>query len=895
MIRRQMWLVLAIGICAAWQAGAETLTAAPEESFTLAVIPDTQRYLGPGSGREEDRGAVANPAFDTRTHWLAENLAPQRVVFVSHMGDIVDRNEDPQWRVARENMDRLHGQVPYGISVGNHDMIRSTGDASLFQAYFGSERFDGEAWYGGTYDGEDPELYGNNVNSYQLFSAGGLDFIILHLECNAPDNVLAWADGILERHRDRMAIITTHMYLGGIDERGADVPQGRMRWKKVHGDRGNTPQQLWDKSFSKHPNLFLVLCGDQSASISHRQTTVGAEGNRVHEILTDYPRNADDSDWLRLLRFHPDKEMIEVLTYSPVQDRLCEGIGHVVERGDHQFELDISDAMADHRAQRATAGEIPAAADARRLEAVVTFADNVLAKGRDVYGEAHTPLFVDGIHVDTGEPVRWRYKDKAWIVSNMASQQNLFRTLAGLSRLLEDERYENAAREAIAHMFAHQRGETGLLYWGGHQFVDLETNTNVGEFDANCHEFKHHYPFYELMWSVDEEKTAEFIRAFWNAHILDWQRLDMNRHGQYGRSMGQLWDNEFDAPEPFFEGNGLTFINAGSDLIYAGGMLYLLAEEEGALTWSLRLAEQYVRARHPETKLGVYQYSQPRRRADPPTDESDPKFTYSTYGDRAKRQFGPEYGDIALEGNLLRSPDSIYAKNALMQLRLAENLGERGAALLEWTREGMRAYAEHAYDAETNTVKPMWADGTDLTGHTYPRYGYYGSKGTEFKPVEASTNMMFSYATGYRLTGDSVLWETARGIARGHDLGDLGGKPGEDVAVNLETDNADPVAVFALVELYRRTDTADYLDLARRIGDNIVAAKFHNGFFLPTERHVHARFDAIEPLALLALEAAIRGTAESVPAYNGGSGYIHGQFAGMGRTRDGNAIWSVTR
>lgn len=332
----------------------ESLASAPEGTFTLAVIPDTQRYLGPGSGREEERDAVINPAFDSRTVWLAENLETQRIVFVSHTGDIVDRNEPRQWRVARACMDRFHGRIPYGLSVGNHDMFGEKGDSRLFQRYFGAERYAGEPWYGGNYEGRSgygPQISGNNANSYQLFNAGSLDFIMVHLECNAPDDALAWADGLLEAHRERMAIISTHMYLGGIEKKGADQPQGRMQWRKVHGDRGNTPQQLWEKSFSKHPNLFLVLCGDQSASITHHQTSHGKHGNVVHEILTDYPRDADNSDWLRLLRFYPNEGRIEVLTYSPAQDRLCDSVAHKTARNDHQFDLDITAAIADHRAQ----------------------------------------------------------------------------------------------------------------------------------------------------------------------------------------------------------------------------------------------------------------------------------------------------------------------------------------------------------------------------------------------------------------------------------------------------------------------------------------------------------------------------------------------------------------
>lgn len=343
-------------------ASAASITPAPEDTFSIAVIPDTQRYLGPGTGREEDREEVSNPAFESRTAWLAAHLEEQRIVFITHTGDVVDKNEQRQWRVARACMDKIHGRIPYGFSVGNHDMVGDKGDSRLFQKYFGAERYIGESWYGGTYEGypgHAPEVSGNNANSYQLFSVGGLDFIIVHLECNAPDDVLAWADGVLKGHRDRMAVISTHMYLGGIEKKGAKEPQGRMRWKKVHGDQGNTPQQLWEKSFSKYPNVFLILCGDQSASITHHQISVGEHGNQVHEVLMDYPRDSDDSDWVRLLRFYPGEGRIEVLTYSPAQDRLCESAGHKIAREDHQFDLDIFGAIADYRAQH-QAAPIPA-------------------------------------------------------------------------------------------------------------------------------------------------------------------------------------------------------------------------------------------------------------------------------------------------------------------------------------------------------------------------------------------------------------------------------------------------------------------------------------------------------------------------------------------------------
>ncbi len=542
----------------------------------------------------------------------------------------------------------------------------------------------------------------------------------------------------------------------------------------------------------------------------------------------------------------------------------------------------------------AAAGEPPETA----LDAVRSFADTVLEKGQDRWSGEETPLLPDGVNVDTGEPVEWIYDGDHFIVHNLASQQNLFRTLVGLTNLTGEERYRAAAEEAIRYHFNELRSECGLLRWGGHQIIDLATLEPVGHFDADCHEFKNSFPFYELMAEVDREATVEFLRAFWNAHIMDWRRLDMNRHGPYGRGMGDLWDNEFEQPEPFFEGRGLTFINCGSDLIYAGGMLHVINDEDGALTWGKRLAEQYVRARHPDTGLGVYQYSKPEQREEPPeTGPLEGRLTWSSYGDRAMNQFGAEFGDVAREGWVLWGGRTsvIYVSNALIQLELAERLGDEGENLLEWTADGMKAFLEHAYEPEENHFRPMWADGTDLDGHVIQRTGYYGSEGTEITPRTADSGFLFSYSRAYRLTEDPVLWEAVRSMAQGLGLGDLGSAPGEDVNVNLDTSRSDPDALFAILEISQTADEPAYLELAEVIGDNIVRGRYHDGFFLQSANRINANFDAVEPLALLSLEAARRGEPEAVPIYSGGRGFIHGRFDGMGRTYDHSAIWNQTR
>ena len=64
------------------------------------------------------------------------------------------------------------------------------------------------------------------------------------------------------------------------------------------------------------------------------------------------------------------------------------------------------------------------------IDAVRRFADTVLERGRDRYGKVATPLFVDGLHVETLEPARWIWKEgEVWVLSNLASQQPLFRSV----------------------------------------------------------------------------------------------------------------------------------------------------------------------------------------------------------------------------------------------------------------------------------------------------------------------------------------------------------------------------------------------------------------------------------------------------------------------------------
>jgi hypothetical protein len=314
----------------------------PAGAFTIVVIPDTQGYRGRATkATPQGPEPLTNPVFENHTRWIVENLRAQNIVFVSHVGDIVDVNNVEQWELARACLDRLHGAVPYSLTVGNHDMT-SAGDASLFQRFFPAERFRSFAWYGGSYEHAraDQNVSANNVNSYQLFSSGGLDFIHVSLECNAPDDVLAWADALLARHARRRALVTTHMDLGPVQkpktaEGYITDPKGRMEWVKIHGDRGNSATQLWEKLFRKHENLGFIFSGDQSRTTAMKLAARGDAGNTVHSFLSDYTSSGP----LRLYRFIPAEHRVQVITFDTTKRTRVTTTRHVPDTAEHQFEV----------------------------------------------------------------------------------------------------------------------------------------------------------------------------------------------------------------------------------------------------------------------------------------------------------------------------------------------------------------------------------------------------------------------------------------------------------------------------------------------------------------------------------------------------------------------------
>ncbi len=255
----------------------------PQEDFTIAIIGDTQSYF---------HGDFL-AGFNSITEWIVNNKESMNIAFVSHLGDVVENGDQAwEWDGAEGALSKLDGVVPYGIAVGNHDadLCCSGGynwasDYDNFTERFPESRYSSYEWWGDDYPA------GTNWNSYQLFSAGGMDFIIVHIEVWPEADPIAWADQVLAQYPDRRALISTHDF-----------------------DQSNKLAAI----VNKYPNVFIVNRGHHPGY--SYGSYAGTNGNTIHNFLTDPQGDANGGDgWFRYLVFKPLENKVEWFLYSDTQ------------------------------------------------------------------------------------------------------------------------------------------------------------------------------------------------------------------------------------------------------------------------------------------------------------------------------------------------------------------------------------------------------------------------------------------------------------------------------------------------------------------------------------------------------------------------------------------------
>lgn len=316
--------------------------------FAITHHTDTQ-YLSEGAAERStpEERAIWEQAYRAVPEWIVKNADARKIVYSTHTGDIIEdwastsyADKEAQRAIAVKQFEVASSAqrilddagMPNDVLAGNHDTLAGTeADASsLYNRYFGPARYEAlEASARSKAVGYQytPWKEGDNSNHYTLFSAGGLDFVTVHLSYLVTPEEAAWADSVFKQFPDRNGMIMTHAYnapSNAADGRGAGFSaDGALIEREV---------------LRKNPNVFLVLAGHEHGVSIVTRKDVGTPGNHVTELLADYQfyevtakelglsgmgGHADasslrfGSSFLRVLQFDVDASELVVDTFSP--------------------------------------------------------------------------------------------------------------------------------------------------------------------------------------------------------------------------------------------------------------------------------------------------------------------------------------------------------------------------------------------------------------------------------------------------------------------------------------------------------------------------------------------------------------------------------------------------
>ncbi len=271
--------------------------------FSVIVLPDTQNY-------SKDNPKI----FCDQIDWILKNKKRLNIVYVSHMGDIVDNGglDIKQWDNASNCMKKLNKEIPYGILPGNHDSDIPHKKESGFKIY---NKY---------FPAKDDNHYINNENNFETIKVLNNKILFLNLGIEPNDKELAWAKSVAEQNKDKYIILTTHKYLHDYDN--------ELSQSNTYSKYGNSGQNIWNKLVYNNCNIKMIWSGHYHQKTGENKiVTKNSCGEDVNQIIQDYQgRENGGNGLLRIYTF--SKDTIKVKTYSPFIDKY--------ERDDNsQFEL----------------------------------------------------------------------------------------------------------------------------------------------------------------------------------------------------------------------------------------------------------------------------------------------------------------------------------------------------------------------------------------------------------------------------------------------------------------------------------------------------------------------------------------------------------------------------
>ncbi|MDB5321657.1 MAG: hypothetical protein JWN40_3288 [Phycisphaerales bacterium] len=283
----------------------EARTLLSGSTFTIATLSDTQYTVEsfPNTFKAQTAWIAAHGVGGT-----AADSFPDNIAFFAHQGDMLRRGySDFQAANADAALKNLDGKVPYTVSIGNHDYDNQFDDldqhvsSANFTKWFGDDRYAAipNSGFGGASQ--------DQRNRFHTFTAGGREFLVLSIEWEASDASIAWAQTVINAHRQDPVILTTHEYLNG---------SGRTTSTLEPVAGFNSGEGIYQKLVKPNAQVFMVLSGHTGAI--RTQTSLNNAGSSVYEIVADFEGRSNGGDgWMQLLQFDLAANTITGTNYTP--------------------------------------------------------------------------------------------------------------------------------------------------------------------------------------------------------------------------------------------------------------------------------------------------------------------------------------------------------------------------------------------------------------------------------------------------------------------------------------------------------------------------------------------------------------------------------------------------
>ena len=495
-------------------------------------------------------------------------------------------------------------------------------------------------------------------------------------------------------------------------------------------------------------------------------------------------------------------------------------------------------------------------------------------------------------------------------VSNLSEQFMLMRTMDGISALTGETRYSERVKDIYQWYLTYGETPNGLFYWGNHTYFDLDTGKPFAYYLRSgaqnvYHEVEARDIYLDPMSDVDKERTLEYCKDYFRAIIKDWKTYSYNRHASTTAVVDEnKWKEDvFVAPDPsypYVRSQDLSFSSSATTLMLLGRYFYENSDDEEEKAIILRHMKNimylYLNTRNPETKMFGTMFTTSNGAAGVQSIEATfgpnwwtwvdrDQISSVNWGDRAYNQIlpmlkaagrvAPEDEEHILECNQARLPE----KSHVQYMEIAKMFGfdsEIGADINRRLIEHAASYITHFYDfAENRYPSICFTNGSTTEGLRAIRPGYWGSNGNYFGYGKPSIDEIVNLSKIYLEAGNretledelEIIWSAIKNMCdKAYGTGDLGDPMnGIKPKLNMGTTTIEPSFIRVLLNLYDASGERDYLDLARVIANNMINARYKNGYLIPDSTKQYIDTEGEQHYVLLRLEEALRGEKGIVP------------------------------